>query len=96
MGAYWFQTTTILGAEIFGRWSGQCVRLEPELARERSRGIHLRLRRGVAYSLQHRWWGLLGIGLQKAAAHLILNAPAGADLVQTQLEPTPPIADVAF
>ena len=83
-----------LGCEVFGRWSAQCVKLIPELARERTRGSHPRLRRGMALSLQHRWWGLLGIANQKAMAHLILNASAGVDLWQTQLEPCPPLGDL--
>ena len=85
-----------LGCEVYGRWSHQSVKLVPALARERARGIHPRLRKGMALSLQHRWWGLLGIALQKAVAHLILNAAAGADLVQMQLEPVPPLADIAW
>lgn len=34
-----------LGCEVFGRWSSQCVKLVPALARERSRGLHPRIRR---------------------------------------------------
>ena len=82
-----------LRCEVFGRWSGQCVKLVPELARECTRGVHPRLRRGMALSLQHRWWGLLGIANQNAMAHLIINARAGVDLLQTQLEPCPPLGD---
>ena len=84
-----------LGCEVFGRWSKQSVKLVPALARERARGLHPRVRRGVALSLQHRWWGLLGVALQKAVAHLVLNS-GGDDLVQTQLEPNPPLADTVF
>ena len=85
-----------LGSEVYGRWSTQCVDLVPALARERCRGLHPRIRRGAALSLQHRWWGLLGIGLQKAVAHAVFNPQAGADLVHTQLEPTPPLANIIF
>ena len=45
-----------LGAEVYGRWSAQCVELVPALARERARGLHPRVRRGTALGLQHRWW----------------------------------------
>ena len=83
-----------LGAEVFGRWSEQCIKLVPALARERSRGLNPRIRRGVALSLQHRWWCILGIALQKAVAHIVLNSSAGADLVTTLLEPAPGIAEL--
>ena len=43
-----------LGHEVFGRWCTQGVELLPLLAREKSRGIHPRLRRGVALSYQRR------------------------------------------
>ena len=36
-----------------------------------------------------------GDALQKAVAHLVLNGK-GDDLVQTQLEPNPPLADIVF
>ena len=85
-----------LGCEVFGRWSRQSVQLVPALARERARGMHPRIRRGIALSLQHRWWGLLGVALQKAVAHLVQCQVVGVDLVQTQLEPVPPIGDVAY
>ena len=56
-----------LGCEVYGRWGHQCVKLVPELARERTRGLHPRVRRGIAFLLEHRWWGVLGIALQKSA-----------------------------
>jgi hypothetical protein len=85
-----------LGCEVYGRWSTQSVAMVPALARERSRGVHPRLRRGIALSLQHRWWGLLGIAVQRATAHVVRNQLAGVDLAKTQLEPIPPlVADVA-
>jgi hypothetical protein len=83
-----------LGCEVFGRWGPQCIKLVPELAREKSRGLHPRIRRGVALSLQHRWWGILGVGLQKAVAHIILHSDAGADLFTSLLEPVVAIADL--
>ena len=85
-----------LGCEVYGRWSKQCVDLVPALARERSRGMRPRIRRGMALSLQHRWWGILGIALQKAVAHMVLDADAAGDLVQTMLEPVPCMGDIAM
>ena len=83
-----------LGCEVFGRWGPQCVELVPALARERSRGLHPRIRRGVAMSLQHRWWGILGVALQNAVAHCVINTNAGADLATTLLEPPVHFADL--
>ena len=83
-----------LGSEVFGRWSQQCIKLVPALAREKARGLHPRIRRGHALSLQHRWWGLLGMSLQRVVAHIVLHADAGADLITTQLEPAPFLGDL--
>ena len=83
-----------LGCEVYGRWGQQCVKLVPELARERARGLHPRVRRGTALSLQHRWWGILGIALQKSVAEMVANADAGADLATGQLEPSPALYDL--
>ena len=41
-------------------------------------------------------FGVLGVALQKAVAHLVLNQTVGVDLVPTQLEPMPPISEVLF
>ena len=56
--------------------------------------MHPRIRRGITLSLQNRWWGLLGVSVQRGVADLILHAHAGADLGRTPLEPCPFIADV--
>ena len=82
-----------LGAEVYGRWGAQATKIVPALARERARGTHPRLRRGTALLLQRRWWGVLGIGLQRGIAHILTNA-AGADLLRTQLEPAVLLADL--
>ena len=83
-----------LGAEVFGRWSTQAVALLPELARERSRGMHPRLRRSTALGLLHRWSGILAIGLQRGVSHIVAH-DFGADLIRTQLEPCTLLADLA-
>ena len=56
--------------------------------------MHPRIRRGIALSLQHRWWGILGVALQKAVANIILNSEAGAGLFTNLLEPVAAIADL--
>ena len=85
-----------LGCEVYGRWGSQCIKLVPELARERCRGLHPRIRRGTGLALQHRWWGLLGIALQNSVADMILHAETGADLLTGQLEPTPALSDLGI
>ena len=83
-----------LGSEVYGRWSRQCVDLVPRLARERTRVLHIRVRRGIALSLQHRWWAILGLAVQRSVAHVVLSSAAGMDLIATELEPTPALADL--
>ena len=86
-------TLMCLSCEVYGRWGAQPVRLVPQLARERTKGLHPRIRRGSALSLQHRWWGLLGVALQQSVARMVLFAE-GADLMGTWLEPAPNLADL--
>ena len=77
-----------LGCEVYGRWSKQCVELVPKLARERARGLHVRVRRGSQLMFQRRWWGILCVALQQAVSRMVLHAgDAGADLFISQLEP---------
>jgi hypothetical protein len=82
-----------LGAEVYGRLSAQAETLLPELARERSRGLHPRIRRGTALGLLHRWSGIVAVGLQRAVAHIVAR-DTGADLPRTQLEPLVCLADL--
>ena len=82
-----------LGCEVYGRWSQACIDLVPALARERSRLLHPCVRRGIAIGLQHRWWGILSLTLQKAVARAIIR-DHGADLHEAFLEPVPGIADL--
>ena len=80
---------------MYGRWGRQCIDLVPKLARQRTRGLRVRVRRGIALSLQHRWWAILGLAVQKSVAHVVLSSAAGMDLMATELEPTPALADLA-
>ena len=70
------------------------MQLVPELAREANRGLNYRIRRGLTYGLQARWWGLLGIAVQKTVANVVLHCEDGADIARLQLEPSICIADV--
>ena len=82
-----------LGSEVYGRWGRQAAGLIPVLARERSRGLHPRLRRGTALSYQTRWSGLIAIAIQRAVAQGRLRSE-GADLPTTLLEEAPALADL--
>ena len=81
-----------LGAEVYGRWSDQCLSLVPALARERCRFLPARIRKGTELNLLHRWWGLLRISLQRFVARMVLHDPG--DLPTTSLEPAPDLADL--
>ena len=82
-----------LSSEVFGRWGSDPIDLVPALARERSRGLPRRIRRGVILALQHRWWGILGIAMQRAVAHAATR-DVGEDLNDALLERAPNIADL--
>lgn len=83
-----------LGAEVYGRLSSQAVKLLPELARERSCGVHPRIRRGIWLRSLHRWSGIVAVGLQRAVAHIVAR-DEGYDLVRTHLEPMLDLADLS-
>ena len=82
-----------LGHEVFGRWCSQGVNLLPLLAREKSRGMHPRLRRGVALGYQQRWAGIVSVGLMKAVAAAAVRSE-GCDLATSLLEPEPAVSDL--
>ena len=84
-----------LGCEVFGRWSSDCASLVPAMAIQRTKALHIRVRRGLALSLQRRWWGILGVALQKAVAHQIQQfRHGGADLLTASLEEPHFLADL--
>ena len=82
-----------LGCEVYGRWGAAAVQLVRDLVREKSRLLHPRVRRGTALGLQHRWWGILSISLQKCVARGMLEDD-GADLHDALLEPIPGLVDL--
>ena len=79
---------------MYGRWGTHCIDLLPRLARERTRGMNVRLRRGAAIAHLHRWSGVVAVALQRAVAAAVLR-DAGADLATTLLEPIPGEADLS-
>ena len=65
------------------------------MALQRTKALHVRVRRGLALSLQRRWWGILGVALQKAVAHQIQQFQhGGADLLTASLEEPHFLADL--
>ena len=84
-----------LSCEVYGRWGRQCVELVPKLARERSRGLARRVRRGAMLMFQRRWWGILSVTLQTAVAHMVrFPAGEGADLFVVTSEPARDLASL--
>ena len=59
-----------LGAEVYWRWGQQAIDIVPRLARERTRGLEPRIRKGIDLGYPHRWWGLVGVALQKNEASI--------------------------
>ena len=53
-----------------------------------------RTRRGVSLRLLRRWWGLLGLAVQREVAWAISRG-AEADLAAAPLEPPPRLAELA-
>ena len=47
-----------LGIEVFGRWNEDPLQIVSALARERTRCLPIRVRRGVELALLQRWWEL--------------------------------------
>ena len=82
-----------LGMEVFGRWSADVIELVPAMARERARGLPGRVRRGTELALMRRWWDLLGLTVQQAAAHAATREE-GEDLATRLLERPPLLADL--
>ena len=60
-----------------------------------TRMLHPRVRGRTALGLQHRWWGVLSVSLQRAVARAITR-DFGQDLLESLLEPVPGLADLAL
>ena len=82
-----------LGVEVFGRWGRDPLDLIPKLARERARGLPERVKIGAQMALQHRWWSLLGMAVQRGVVQAATR-DIGEDLIDELLEPVPGVADL--
>ena len=63
------------------------------MARERVQGLPMRIRRGTHLRLLRRWWGFLGLAVQRVVARAALEGP-GADLAHVAVERPPSIAEL--
>ena len=84
-----------LACETYGRFNSVSTTLIEDLAREKTRGIHHRVRTGLKLSLIKRWMSLSTMSLQKAVAIAIVRG-SGADLPTTLLEPVPALSDLQY
>jgi hypothetical protein len=82
-----------LSVETFGRWGQDSLELVRDLAREHCRGLPAAVAQAGRTAFLRRWWGLLSVSAQRAAARCILRS-AGADLADNALEAPPGFADL--
>ena len=52
------------------------------------------MRVSLQAALSRRWWGLVGVAVQREVARAILRR-AGSDLIDHALEPPPALCDLA-
>ena len=82
-----------LGVEVFGRWSEDSLFVVRNAARECCRGLPWRVRLSTHTRLLRRWWGLLGLSVQRVVAQSVLR-DSGADLPVSLAERPPGVADL--
>ena len=79
-----------LGHEVYGRWHEPCTILLVDLARERSRGLPARLRKGLCLKFLSRWSSLIAVALQRAVVDAVLHG-TGGDIASKLVESIPSI-----
>ena len=82
-----------LGVEVFGRWCADSLWVVRNLAQNCTRGLPRRVRLSTHGRLLRRWWGLLGLGVQRVVATSLLR-DTGFDLPTSVMEPVPGVADL--
>ena len=82
-----------LGVEVFGRWGEDSLTAVLALAAARCESLPPRLRLGLRLRLLRRWWGLLGIAVQRAVARAISRG-GDADMAASPMEAFPGLADL--
>ena len=79
--------------EVFGRWGEDSLTAVLALAAARCESLPPRLRLGLRLRLLRRWWGLLGIAVQRAVARAISRG-GDADMAASPVEAFPGLADL--
>ncbi len=84
----------VLGCETYGRWCEDALHIVRELAALKAQEAPPLLRGCAHYAWSNRWWGLVGVGVQRAIAESLLRH-GGADLQpNAPTAPHPPLAEV--
>ena len=81
------QRLVVLACEVGGRFGSEAFDLVRRLVRVRSLRAPAALRRSAAVAWRRRWWGLLGVALQRAVVSTLLGS--------AWLSPAQPAADAA-
>ena len=84
-----------LGVEVFGRWCEDTLFVVRNAARDCSRGLPRRVRLSTHTRLLRRWWGLLGLAVQRVVGESLLR-DFGADLLSYLEERAPRVADLPY
>ena len=79
---------------MFGRWCDDAVSVMRELAALKAKQAPPLLRACARHAWSERWWGLIGVGVQRAVAEALLR-DGGVDLqASPPTTDTPPLAEV--
>ena len=71
----------VLGCEAYGRWCEHAVSLVREMAKLKARQAPRRLQTVAEHAWSNRWWGIIGVGVQRAIAESLIRH-GGVDLQQ--------------
>ena len=84
----------VLGCEVYGRWSEDAIDLVRQIARSKAREAPPALRKAASLAWTKRWWGIIGVGVQRAIGEALL-LEAGADLIpSSSLSEEPTLTDL--
>ena len=84
----------VLGCEVYGRWCDDAIELVRQLAAAKAREAPPALRAAARQAWSCRWWGLVGVGVQRAIAEALLRE-GGADLLPSSSPAAaPPLIEV--
>ncbi len=73
----------VLGCETYDRLSDDAVSLVREMAKLKAAEAPKKLRGVAAHAWASRWWGIIGVGVQRAIAESLLRH-GGVDLIEQQ------------